>query len=68
MSHLEYHMRTNTGEKLFICTGCGKAFCRGDELKVHTRTHTGEKPFTCKVCGKAFSVSCTHKEGSLSLV
>ncbi|KAJ8247659.1 hypothetical protein GJAV_G00248790 [Gymnothorax javanicus] len=43
------------GERVFICTHCGKSFSRPRNLETHLRVHTGEKPFSCTQCGKRFS-------------
>ncbi|XP_008417032.1 zinc finger protein OZF-like isoform X2 [Poecilia reticulata] len=55
-SYLSEHMRIHTGEKLFLCTVCGKSFRQQNHLTVHMRTHTGEKPFPCVICGKNFTL------------
>nr|XP_023646888.1 endothelial zinc finger protein induced by tumor necrosis factor alpha-like [Paramormyrops kingsleyae] len=49
--------RPDAGEKLFICTHCGKSFSRLPYLKIHQRSHTGERPFSCAQCGKRFHCS-----------
>uniref|UniRef100_G1SNC5 Zinc finger and SCAN domain containing 30 n=3 Tax=Oryctolagus cuniculus TaxID=9986 RepID=G1SNC5_RABIT len=49
--------RIHTGEKLYACLDCGKAFCQSSKLIRHQRIHTGERPYACKECGKAFSLS-----------
>ena len=45
---------SDTGEKLFQCTMCGKSFVWTTNLKRHEIIHTGEKLFQCKICGKNF--------------
>ncbi|XP_012597580.1 zinc finger and SCAN domain-containing protein 30 isoform X2 [Microcebus murinus] len=49
--------RVYTGERLYECFDCGKAFCQSSKLIRHQRIHTGERPYACKECGKAFSLS-----------
>ncbi|XP_066577989.1 uncharacterized protein LOC136767849 [Amia ocellicauda] len=52
---IQKHQRTQTGERLYSCTQCGKSFHKSVYLKTHQRIHTGEKPFCCTQCGKRFS-------------
>ncbi|XP_029105969.1 zinc finger protein 234-like isoform X1 [Scleropages formosus] len=54
---MKNHWRTSAGEKLFICSHCGKSFSRLPYLKIHQRSHTGERPFSCTQCGKCFHCS-----------
>ncbi|XP_071534570.1 uncharacterized protein [Panulirus ornatus] len=44
------------GERPFVCeeSGCGRAFCRNEELTRHSRIHSGNRPFLCQRCGRRF--------------
>ncbi|XP_014652224.1 PREDICTED: zinc finger protein 74 [Ceratotherium simum simum] len=46
-----------TGEGLFVCGECGKAFHQSSSLTLHQRWHTREKAYKCNECGKAFTWS-----------
>ncbi|KAM4048948.1 gastrula zinc finger protein XlCGF66.1-like [Anomaloglossus baeobatrachus] len=48
------HKIASIGEKLFLCSECGKCFTRQPNLVQHQRIHTGEKTFLCSECGKSF--------------
>ncbi|XP_027793362.1 zinc finger and SCAN domain-containing protein 20 isoform X1 [Marmota flaviventris] len=50
---------TNSGEKLYQCSECGRRFSKSSALISHQRIHTGEKPYECADCGKSFSKSST---------
>ncbi|XP_062898673.1 zinc finger protein 271-like [Mobula hypostoma] len=51
----ERRQRSRNGQKLFICSECGKSFNKYSHLKLHLLVHTGEKPFKCSVCEKDFN-------------
>ncbi|XP_049734649.1 zinc finger and SCAN domain-containing protein 20 isoform X3 [Elephas maximus indicus] len=50
---------TNSGERLYRCSECGRSFSKSSALISHQRIHTGEKPYECTECGKSFSKSST---------
>ena len=49
-----HHLSKHCGEKLYVCSKCGKSFRRKDHLTYHLRTHSGEKLYRCSKCDKAF--------------
>ncbi|XP_053433223.1 zinc finger and SCAN domain-containing protein 20 isoform X2 [Nycticebus coucang] len=50
---------TNSREKLYECSECGRRFSKSSALISHQRIHTGEKPYECAECGKSFSKGST---------
>ncbi|XP_045440847.1 zinc finger and SCAN domain-containing protein 20 isoform X3 [Pipistrellus kuhlii] len=50
---------TNSEEKFYPCSECGRTFSKSSALISHQRIHTGEKPYECADCGKSFSKSST---------
>lgn len=48
-----YYVRAS-GEKVYVCNLCSKAYKYSSSLKIHMRNHTQEKPYVCNVCGKNF--------------
>lgn len=53
----QYHMKTHTGEKDYVCPLCHKQFTFKLSLQYHLRTHSGERPYPCRYCHKRFSDS-----------
>uniref|UniRef100_A0A8C3WHH6 Zinc finger and SCAN domain-containing protein 20 n=1 Tax=Catagonus wagneri TaxID=51154 RepID=A0A8C3WHH6_9CETA len=50
---------TNSGERFYECSECGRCFSKSSALISHQRIHRGEKPYECAECGKSFSKSST---------
>ncbi|GAA5928731.1 hypothetical protein JCM1841_001038 [Sporobolomyces salmonicolor] len=48
-----------------ICSTCGAAFARLNDLNRHIRIHTGEAPFRCRRCGIRFRRSDARKRHEL---
>lgn len=36
-------------QKCYICTVCGRQYCRKSTLKAHMKHHIGDRPFNCQV-------------------
>ncbi|XP_006643154.3 zinc finger and SCAN domain-containing protein 2-like [Lepisosteus oculatus] len=64
-SKLKSDQCTHKGERVFICSQCGRSFSRSDHLKTHQLIHTGEKPFRCGQCGKTFTRTGSLKNHQL---
>ena len=56
----------NTGEKLFKCKDCGRAYSRRNYLLRHRQIHTRENLFECDDCGKKFKKIKYLKEHELT--
>ncbi|MGH0180127.1 UNVERIFIED_CONTAM: hypothetical protein FKN15_009866 [Acipenser sinensis] len=59
--HFERLQQIHMGQKLHLCTVCGKSLSTSTELKRHHRIHTGERPYCCTECGKSFNTSTDLK-------
>uniref|UniRef100_A0A3B3C853 C2H2-type domain-containing protein n=1 Tax=Oryzias melastigma TaxID=30732 RepID=A0A3B3C853_ORYME len=59
--NLSAYMRTEPGERPYVCKECDKSFSWSSQFRLHMRTHTGEKPFSCKECDTCFSQIGTQK-------
>ncbi|XP_044144561.1 oocyte zinc finger protein XlCOF8.4-like [Bufo gargarizans] len=46
--------RTDTGEKAFLCSECGKHFNHESHIVIYQNIRTGEKTYPCSECGKCF--------------
>ncbi|XP_069072268.1 zinc finger protein 282-like [Pleurodeles waltl] len=47
--------RTNSRERPYTCTECGKSFFQKSCLVTHHRIHSSEKPYMCTFCPKRFN-------------
>ncbi|XP_039618198.1 uncharacterized protein LOC120534672 [Polypterus senegalus] len=48
---------SQTQQKVYQCSECGKQFTTSNGLQYHKRIHTGEKAYCCSDCGKRFTTS-----------
>ncbi|XP_076136718.1 zinc finger protein 574 isoform X3 [Alosa pseudoharengus] len=67
-SLLRAHVSGHTGQKLFRCHVCAKAFSSPANLlrHTHTHTHTHQRPHRCHICTKDFSQPATLKRHMLT--
>ncbi|XP_040286446.1 zinc finger protein 3-like [Bufo bufo] len=49
------HQRTDTGEKDFLCSECGKHFSHESHLVIYEKICIGGKTYPCSECGKCFN-------------
>ncbi|XP_068111807.1 oocyte zinc finger protein XlCOF8.4-like [Hyperolius riggenbachi] len=47
--------KSQTTEKPYSCSECGKSYSQKPLLNRHQKTHTGERGYSCSECGKSFS-------------
>ncbi|XP_051911935.1 zinc finger protein 37-like [Hippocampus zosterae] len=57
----EGDLTSNTDNKPWKCSHCGKMYACKSALEFHIRTHTGATPFTCSNCGRKFSCKASLK-------
>lgn len=48
-------VQSETRERRYRCSTCGKKFFQMGHLKKHQFSHTEEKPFSCQECGKNYT-------------
>lgn len=48
-------VQSETRERRYRCSSCGKKFFQMGHLKKHQFSHTEEKPFSCQECGKNYT-------------
>ncbi|GMS90569.1 hypothetical protein PENTCL1PPCAC_12744, partial [Pristionchus entomophagus] len=53
-SHLDYHMRTHTGELPFACPHCNLRFRSLSTRNNHIGSSHGLMPYNCTICGRTF--------------
>lgn len=54
---LKDHQRVH-GDKLLLCTHCGKEFKSKSNLRTHLVLHTNTKLFPCTKCPSRFKLAC----------
>ncbi|MGH0180137.1 UNVERIFIED_CONTAM: hypothetical protein FKN15_009876 [Acipenser sinensis] len=53
--HFERRQQIHMGEKLHLCTVCGKSLSTSTELKRHQCIHTKEQHYLCTECGESYT-------------
>ena len=55
MSRHVQSKHTDSADRKYKCSFCGKGFVNAQRLKEHINIHTGERPYMCKFCGASFA-------------
>ncbi|KAG7482673.1 zinc finger protein 408-like isoform X1 [Solea senegalensis] len=58
--------QSETRERRYRCSSCGKKFYQLGHLKKHQFSHTEEKPFTCQECGKNYTSAESFRAHQMS--
>ena len=56
-SRLQFHFKSHSGKKQYICTYCSKAFNEKGNLKTHEKFHSEKRPFKCNQCNKSYKTN-----------
>ncbi|KAL0962381.1 hypothetical protein UPYG_G00339330 [Umbra pygmaea] len=59
--HMNAHIQSHTGLKLFKCDLCPKRFAYNSNVARHRVAHSAHKPYTCLRCGKSYTQMSTLK-------